>query len=102
MQAMLGLMASRNDAVCAVLPGLKLWMLCVQTDFQDVRCVDASKFDWYPDHHRAVSLKKEEAAAKGSKADKEGSKDTSGFQFKVFSLCYITSFDEVRGRLLRF
>lgn len=67
----------------------------VQTDFQDVRCVDASKSDWYPAHHRRVSLRKEEASAKGAQADDEGNKDTSGFQFKVFSLCYITSFDEV-------
>ena len=67
-----------------------------QADFQDVRCIDASKLDWYPSHHRAVSLRKEEADAKGAKADTEGSKDTSGFQFKVFTLCYLTSFDEVR------
>ena len=61
-----------------------------------MRCIDASKLDWYPSHHRLVSLRKEEADAKGSKADTEGSKDTSGFQFKVFTLCYLTSFDEVR------
>ena len=67
----------------------------MQTDFQDVRCVDASKSDWYPAHHRRVSLRKKEASAKGAQADDEGNKDTSGFQFKVFSLCYITSFDEV-------
>ena len=66
-----------------------------QTDFQDVRCIDASKSDRYPAHHRRVSLRKEEASAKGAQADDEGNKDTSGFQFKVFSLCYITSFDEV-------
>ena len=68
----------------------------LQADFQDVRCIDASKLDWYPSHHRPVSLKREEADAKGSKADTEGNKDTSGFQFKVFTLCYLTSFDEVR------
>ena len=61
-----------------------------------MRCIDASKLDWYPSHHRPVSLRKEEADAKGSKADTEGSKDTSGFQFKIFTLCYLTSFDEVR------
>ncbi len=61
-----------------------------------MRCIDASKLDWYPPHHRPVSLRKEEADAKGSKADTEGAKDTSGFQFKVFTLCYLTSFDEVR------
>ncbi|CAK0786177.1 hypothetical protein CVIRNUC_009390 [Coccomyxa viridis] len=66
-----------------------------EADFQDVRCIDASKLDWYPPHHRPVSLRKEEADAKGSKADTEGAKDTSGFQFKVFTLCYLTSFDEV-------
>lgn len=60
-----------------------------------MRCVDASKSDWYPAHHRRVSLRKKEASAKGAQADDEGNKDTSGFQFKVFSLCYITSFDEV-------
>ena len=68
----------------------------LQADFQDVRCIDASKMDWYPSHHRPVSLRKEEADAKGAKADTEGSKDTSGFQFKVFTLCYLTSFDEAR------
>ena len=41
-------------------------------------------------------MRKEEADAKGSKADTEGNKDTGGFQFKVFTLCYLTSFDEVR------
>jgi len=69
----------------------------IQTEFKDVKCIDASKFDAYPSHHRPVSLKKEEENAKGAKADTEGNKDTSGFQFKVFALCYITSFDEVRG-----
>ncbi len=67
----------------------------MQTDFLDVQCIDASLFGRYPSHHKAVSLKKEEAKAKGSTADDESNKDTSGFQFKVFSLCYITSFDEV-------
>ena len=66
-----------------------------QTNFADVSCVDASKADWYPAHHRHLSLRKEEASAKGAQEDNEGNKDTSGFQFKVFSLCYITSFDEV-------
>ncbi len=67
----------------------------MQTDFKDVRCIDAAELDYYPAHHRAVSLKKEEANAKGAKADTEGNKDTTGFQFKIFALCYITTFDEV-------
>ena len=71
----------------------------MQTDFEDVRCIDAAELDYYPAHHRAVSLKKEEANAKGAKADTEGNKDTTGFQFKIFALCYITTFDEV-SRLL--
>ena len=67
----------------------------MQTDFLDIQCIDASTFDNYPAHHKVVSLRKEEAQAKGSTADDESNKDTSGFQLKVFSLCYITSFDEV-------
>ena len=72
----------------------------MQTDFKDVRCVDAAKLGYYPAHHRPVSLTKVEANAKGAQADKEGNKDTSGFQFKIFALCYITTFDEVRCSLV--
>lgn len=46
----------------------------VQPDFQDVRCVDASKSGCYPAHHRHVSLRKEQACANGAKADNEGNK----------------------------
>jgi hypothetical protein len=37
----------------------------------------------------------EKEGAKGAAADKEGHKDSRGFQFKIFSLCYVTTFDEV-------
>ena len=67
----------------------------MQRDFQDVRCIDASKSDWHPAHHHRMSFRNKEASAKGAQADNEGNKDLRGFQFKIFSLCYITSFDEV-------
>lgn len=62
-----------------------------------MRCVDAGAFNWYPGHHRPVKLGHDDSeGAKGAMADHEGHKDHKGFQFKVFSLCYVTSFDEVR------
>ncbi|CAL8463979.1 g3514 [Coccomyxa elongata] len=65
-------------------------------DFRGVRCVDAGAFNWYPKHHRPVKLRHDDSeGAKGAIADQEGHKDHKGFQFKVFSLCYVTSFDEV-------
>ncbi len=68
----------------------------MQEDFRGVRCVDAGAFNWYPKHHRPVKLRHDDSeGAKGAIADQEGHKDHKGFQFKVFSLCYVTSFDEV-------
>ena len=68
----------------------------MQGDFRGVRCVDAGAFNWYPKHHRPVKLRHDDSeGAKGAIADQEGHKDHKGFQFKVFSLCYVTSFDEV-------
>lgn len=59
--------------------------------------MDAGAFEWYPKHHRPVKLGHDDTeGAKGAMADHEGHKDHKGFQFKVFSLCYVTSFDEVR------
>ena len=59
--------------------------------------MDAGAFNWYPGHHRPVKLGHDDSeGAKGAMADHEGHKDHKGFQFKVFSLCYVTSFDEVR------
>jgi hypothetical protein len=61
-----------------------------------VRCIDGASLGWYPRHHRAVDLAHGRGeGAKGAVADDEGHKDVRGFQFKVFALCYITSFDEV-------
>ena len=70
----------------------------LQGDFTGVRCVDAGAFKWYPKHHRPVKLGHDDTeGAKGAMADHEGHKDHKGFQFKVFTICYVTSFDEVRG-----
>lgn len=58
--------------------------------------MDASAVEWYPAHHRPVQLRLDDSAgAKGAIADHEGHKDHRGFQFKVFALCYVTTFDEV-------
>lgn len=59
-------------------------------------CIDGSTLDWYPSHHRRVDFGHARSeGAKGAVADDEGHKDVRGFQFKIFALCYITSFDEV-------
>lgn len=72
-----------------------LWILSSQEDFSDVKCLDASALGWYPEHHKRVNLGRTGTeGAKGAAADKEGHKDHRGFQFKIFSLCYVTSFDE--------
>ena len=61
-----------------------------------MRCIDASAMVWYPKHHKPVQLGHGEGeGAKGAQTDREGQKDVRGFQFKIFALCYITSFDEV-------
>ena len=62
-------------------------------------CIDGSALGWYPSHHRRVDLSRGRSeGAKGAVADDEGHKDVRGFQFKIFALCYITSFDEVRPK----
>ncbi len=70
-------------------------LLPMQTDFQGVECIDASLINYHTINQRRISLQKREADAKGLKADDEANKDTAGFLFKVFALCFITSFDEV-------
>ena len=66
-----------------------------QTEFTDVKCIDGS-LAVYPSHHRFVDLSNLQFRVKGLRMDDEGHKDLTGFQFKIFTLAFVTSFDEVR------